>query len=75
MVITKVTHYEREDTDFGGDYSDIELLDESGNIIAEFGDSYHDKGQEKAEGFIKGVEWLAGKKVELIILNIADREY
>ena len=68
-------HYEREDTGFGGDYSDIELLDEAGNVIAKFDDHYHDNGREKAEGFIRGVEWAIGEKVELVRKNVADRDY
>ena len=74
MKLKQVTHFHVDDPDCGGDYIDVELLDEQGNVIAEYGDYYHDKGDEKIEGFIDGVEWATGEKVNLEMKDVSDRE-
>lgn len=74
MKITKITHYHIDDPEFCGDYCDIELFDEAGNRIADYGDWYHDNGHERVEGFIEGVEWITGKKIKIKRIDIADRE-
>jgi hypothetical protein len=53
--------------DFGTDEWEIHLeLD--GEIIAKFGDYYHDKGSEKAKGFIEGYVYAKNwKKIDYII--------
>ncbi len=48
--------------DFGGDYSSVEVAFD-GKTVAEFGDYYHDKGDDKADGFIEGVAFALGKKL------------
>ncbi len=78
MKVKVVTHYAEDDTDFGGDYYSVDILDAGGNVIARFGDYYHDKGDEKVEGFIQGVNWIlgmTGKELEVERENIADGEY
>lgn len=69
---TAIYHYGNDDTDFSGDYYCIEFFDEEGTEVAYFGDYYHDKGNYKLEGFIKGIEYATKSKVELIIKKIAD---
>jgi hypothetical protein len=49
-----ITHYTKSNLD--GDYSDVEVL-LNGEQIGNWGDSYHDKGTEKAEGFVAGLIW------------------
>ncbi len=73
ITVTQVTHYPEDDPKGNGDYYDIELLDAEGKVIATFGDYYHDKGQEKAEGFIQGVEYALGVKVKVVHKKAADR--
>lgn len=73
IEITQVVHYSTEDRDFVRDYFDVELF-QAGQIIASFGDHYHDKGLDRAAGFILGVEWATGAVVQLILKNVADRE-
>ena len=63
MKLKVITHYLKDDKDCDGDYSFIAILDGK-NVIAEFGDDYHDRGGEKADGFIKGIEWATKKKVK-----------
>lgn len=74
MKLKQVTHYPKSDPDCDGDYYDIELLSETGMVIVEYGDYYHEKGEEKMEGFIEGVEWVLGEKVKVERVDVADRE-
>lgn len=52
--------YPRED-DIGGDVWGI-TLELNGKIITEYGDYYHDKGSEKAKGFIDGYTYAKNWK-------------
>jgi len=52
--------YPNEDN-IGGDEWGIDL-EVNGELIAQFGDYYHDKGSEKAVGFIKGYAYIKGWK-------------
>jgi hypothetical protein len=72
IKLTQVIHFDEDDKTFGGDYFSVELKDENGKVIAAYGDCYHDKGAEKVEGFIAGVEWAARRKVNLVTERIAD---
>ncbi len=72
MKIIRVIHYDETDTDFGGDYFSIELKTTKGKVVATFGDAYHDKGWEQADGFVAGIEWATGKKVTVITQKVAD---
>ena len=72
MNIVHITHYGESDKKFMYDYYSVTLKDGLGEVIAHYGDSYHDRGLEKAEGFIAGVEWATGKKVTLKREKIAD---
>ena len=61
---------------FGSDELGVRLWID-GEQIAEFGDYYHDKGSEKAEGFIagycyaKGIQWDGNYETE----EIADPDF
>ena len=71
--LTAVYHYPVTDLECLGDYYSIDLLQE-GVLIYTFGDAYHGSGQDKLEGFIQGMEWISGKKVELKTIDKADIE-
>jgi len=58
---------DKDDDIFGGDYSGVDIY-KGDELVAEYGDYYHDKGAEKAEAFIEGLEW-AGYEVEIESLN------
>ncbi|KKS93257.1 MAG: hypothetical protein UW68_C0006G0025 [Candidatus Collierbacteria bacterium GW2011_GWB1_44_6] len=73
VTIVQIQHYQKDDAECEGDYYEIELQTPEGKTIATFGSYYDDKGMEKAEGFIKGVEYALGVTVEIIVRNIADR--
>lgn len=74
MKLKQVTHYSKGDPSCYGEYYDIELISETGMVIVEYGGYNIDKGEEKMEGFIEGVEWVLGEKVKLEKKNVADRK-
>ena len=67
-----VTHFSKEDPECAGDYWSVEVFDEAGKSIATFGDAYHDKGEHKIEGFLKGVAWLTGVSPAVTREDVAD---
>jgi len=74
LIFNEIWHYSNDDPDFKSDYYYIEIWHY--NIkIATFGDSYHDRGSDKLDGFIKGIEWTTGKEVEVVRRNVADCNY
>ena len=50
------------EADFGGDYTSVEVAFD-GKTVAEYGDYYHDKGSDKAEGFVQGVAFALGAQL------------
>lgn len=71
--IKVVTHYSKDDTRCIGDYIDIEVFVD-GRLAIKYGDYYHDKGQEKAVGFIDAIKYSLNPKPEIVKEEIADRE-
>lgn len=72
MKLTQVTHYSIDDPKHEYDYLSIELLDEKGTVILSFSDAYHQPGKVIIEGFVRGVEYITGQKLELTEIDIAD---
>ena len=72
--LTRVIHYSVDDEECNGDYYSVELKDSNGRTVARWGDDYHDKGLDKAEGFIQGVEYVTRTKVKLTEQERADDE-
>jgi hypothetical protein len=72
--VTQVVHYAEDDREYQRDYFAITLKDGLGMEIARFGDAYHDRGMEKAAGFIMGAEWGFGRKIKITRENVADGE-
>jgi hypothetical protein len=70
LKVKKITRYEIDDTDCGGDYSEV-LIEIRGEVVATYGDHYHDKGQEKAEGFIDALKHIYGEN--LVVVEHEDR--
>ncbi len=54
-----VTHYFEEDSQFHGDYAGVEVLLDGAKLV-EYGDAYHDRGLDKAQGFVDAVVSLLG---------------
>ena len=78
-TMTILEHHQKsedgEDDDFGGDYWDLEILDENGACIKTYGDAYHDRGSDKAEGFIDGMRYVSNEEIKVEYKDVADREY
>lgn len=68
--IDVIWHYHKDDKKFLGDYWNIEVFIGQ-NKILEYGDDYHDKGQDKVNGFIDGVK-SCGYEVIVNHKRIAD---
>lgn len=50
-----IIFFEKEDTQFLGDYIKVGIIINNDFSIT-YGDSYHDKGIEKSEGFVKAIQ-------------------
>jgi hypothetical protein len=59
---TVTTHFDVSDPGCEGDYIDV-TIHVGRKLVAEFGDWYHDKGAEKANGFVQGLKYLYPKLV------------
>jgi len=55
LEIKIINHYGTDDPEFEGDYYQIEIFIND-ELIQTYGDYYHDKGWEKAEGFMDGIK-------------------
>lgn len=61
IQIKIITHYLVDDPEFEGDYTQIEIFMNMGlghKLVKTYGDYYHDKGDEKAAGFMDGISAL-----------------
>ena len=68
-----ITHYFKCDKEFLSDYASIDICLPNGELVASWGDNYHDRGQEKAEGFVQGFYW-PDTKPEIEYQDVADAE-
>lgn len=69
MKLEVITWYFKNDTKFIYDYASVSILLD-GKEVANWGDSYHDKGSEKAEGWVDCFTYLNPNcKVEHINKN------
>ena len=57
MTLTIITHYAENDPEFTSDYHSIGIYID-GELVREYGDSYHDKGKEKVEGYLNALDDL-----------------
>lgn len=55
-LVEIITHYTLDDWKFEHDYVSVEVF-LSGVKLREYGDSYHDKGWEKANAFVDGLQF------------------
>lgn len=78
MKILVITHFDKDDPNCYGEYCEITIHTYDGDRprkIAEYGDWYHDKGKEKAEGFVDGIKYCVDVDVAVEHRNVADWEY
>lgn len=58
MDIEVIIHYcKNADAQCTGDYSAV-TVNIDGKLCAYYGDYYHDKGEERADGFVDGMRYL-----------------
>lgn len=59
-----ITHYSKDDPKMIGDYTGVEIFKEETNgmftLLKRYGDYYHDKGLERAAGFLQGYSAALG---------------
>ena len=75
MNITIKKHFAEEDTECISDYIDIEVFVDD-ELVYTAGDWYHDKGDEKVEGFIEGYIKRSGFNPDTVMIieeDIPDR--
>lgn len=72
--LTRTIHYTESNP--GGDYTDvtIDLHLDGIHYQTEWGDSYHDKGWERSDGFIDAIRMIYGEKFPIIDVEANDRE-
>ena len=73
--ITIVMHYHKEDKDFMSDCGNVDII-VNGLKAKTYGDWYHDKGEEKAQGFIDAFKFIHGEE-SVFVTNkkIADEDW
>lgn len=74
MYIEVISHYDKNEDEYcTGDYCAVTVkIDDK--TCQRYGDYYHDKGEQKAEGFIDGVRYF-NPDVNVIYIKIADWDY
>lgn len=56
-----------------GDYHYVTIEKEDGEIIKRYEDHYHDKGSDKASGFLDGLSYIVPNlKVKYVMIDDAD---
>lgn len=74
MKLIVVTHYAFGG--IGGDYESVSIESEQGEVLKSYGDYYHDKGDEKVQGFLDGLSFgLGAIDVEVKYISKDDGEY
>jgi hypothetical protein len=74
--ITFTIHFPKSDKNCNGDYYDVDVVVHAGERTwgAQYGDSYHEKGYERAEGFIDALQTVLGPKIPVLRIHVNDRE-
>ena len=76
MKVQMVMHFGVEDKDCGGEYFEVTVVVDD-TVVITYGDDYHEKGEDKALGFIDALRHTAGEEnVEVLPTKlIADWAY
>jgi len=72
MKLTFVTHYGEDDVYFEGDELGFSLHSEDGTLIEAWGPEEYYCVHSERKGFLRGVEWVTGEKVEVAYEKEAD---
>jgi hypothetical protein len=71
MNATILTHYDKADPGFTGDYLEVAVIID-GQEVRHYGDFYHDRGAQKAKAFCDGVEYVCQQADVQFALNRED---
>lgn len=70
-TLTVTTHYFESDPEFLGDYAEVSIsLD--GKTLRVFGDACHERGRERAEGFVEGFSAATSEALTVERRQVAD---
>ena len=75
--VTVTTHYPKSDPEMWGDYYDVDIYisaPDGREYGMQYGDHYHNRGIDKAEGFVDALKTLYGDKLPVLKVRLADRE-
>lgn len=75
--VTITTHFYKTDPEMWGNYAGVSVhaTFPDGSVIAQdYGDAYHDRGYERANGFVDALTAIYGSKFPVLRINLADRE-
>lgn len=72
MKIKIITHYHKRDLECFSDFASIDIYVDGKHVI-EFGDGYHDSGQDKVAGILDFLKAI-GQEFELERESVADYE-
>lgn len=71
-LVTVTTHYREDDEDCSGDYWHVSIQFDGVEVIR-YDDHYHDKGEDKAEGFTDALQ-LVDPTLIFEYKDVADAE-
>lgn len=63
-----VTIYPDHDPECVGDYESVEV-EFDGKVVIRFGDYYHEKGDVRADAFVRGVQYALGLSLKVTERN------
>jgi hypothetical protein len=66
MLVKIITHYEASDKDCGGEYTEVSIWVDN-RLVQQYGDYYHDKGEERAEAFVDGIRHCVDHGYDTVI--------
>ena len=73
MNVKVIWHYQKDDVEFMGDYSAIDVYFDD-DLVMEWGDGYHDNSSDRLKGVFEcldalGIQYTKGRK------DVADSEW
>lgn len=72
-VFEVITHYCKDDHEFFGDYSSMNIVEGEVEVVS-YSDDYHDKSSDRVIGFFHALDYL-GIDYERVDIEVADADY
>lgn len=73
MKVRVITHYSVKDPECNGDYAEVSIRIDGVEVIR-YGDSSHDKGAEKADGYVDAINQFFEGQYVIDYMDVADYE-